>query len=328
MNAIERRALYHLLRMSWLDEQNLSVKPWQVEDYRSLPLAQLFERLHEFDISLERTSFIAFADECESPEDLTDHLTADRSLQAEDEDKIYLIVFELWRRLLSEKPSLSVLCNELDTQIYLYDTQQLENPFDLQNALSHFVQMLAKNVDEGVAADEAFELISPYCANDIEAFLYDFIAEQIDADNELYASELLDDFEPYLSWNKWFKLLRMRLHGKAHKKIGQKIAILIIEEHLEEQDLDFNLEFLTAISEIEDPSLFNLVIKVSLPLMECEEDFQELLSVVADDCHRTDPQQEELLLSILERRKSRSPNHPLDEKDPDLAILINLLNFR
>ena len=42
-------------------------------------------------------------------------------------------------------------------------------------------------MDEGLPPEQAFQLISPYCANDIETFLYDFIAEQIDEDNESYA---------------------------------------------------------------------------------------------------------------------------------------------
>jgi hypothetical protein len=184
MNAIERRALYNLLRMNWLNEPTLSVESWQVEDYRSLPLPDLFERLKQFNIQLDRVSFIAYADECDSPEDLTEHLIGDRNLPTAQEDQVYLLIFELWRRLMSEKPSLSILCNELDHQIFLYDRHELDNPLALQDALTHFIEILDENVDEGIPPEQAFKLISPYFANDMETFLYDFIAEQIDEGNE------------------------------------------------------------------------------------------------------------------------------------------------
>ena len=50
-----------------------------------------------------------------------------------------------------------------------------------------FKHILDENVDEGVPPEQALQLISTYCANDIETFLYDFISEQIDEDNETYA---------------------------------------------------------------------------------------------------------------------------------------------
>ncbi len=58
MNTIERRALYNLLRMNWINEPTLPVESWQVEDYRALSLPDLFGRLKDFNIQLERVSFI------------------------------------------------------------------------------------------------------------------------------------------------------------------------------------------------------------------------------------------------------------------------------
>lgn len=323
MYEIERRALYHLLRMNWLNEPALAVEPWQVEDYRALPLSSLFDRLKPFQIDLDRVSFIAYADECDSPEDLTDHLAADRSLKTTEEDQIYLIVFELWRRLVSDKPSLSILCNELDYQICLYDSQELENPFGLQDALTHFLQALEENVDEGIPAEKAFQLISSFCANDIETFLYDFIAEEIDEENESYAHELLDDFNPYLGNNKWFKLLRIRLSEKSHSKTGKIIAQEIIEEHLSNQDLDYNLEFLSLMAELGDSAILSNAIQKTLPLLKREEEFQDLLAIMIDYFHRLDEEKEEIALkTMLEKRSNRPLEAPFNENDPDLAPLI------
>ncbi len=327
-NTIERRALYHLLRVNWLHEPTLPVEPWQVEDYRALPLQTLMDRLIGYHISLDRLSFITYADECDSPEELTDHLIAGQTLKADQEDQIYLLIFELWRRLMSEKPSLSVLCNELDYQIYLYDCDQFENPLALQDALLHFAHVLDENVDGGISPKEAFRLISTYCANNLETFLYDFISEQIDEGNESYAQELLDDFDIYLADNKWFKLLRMRLFGQSPGKTAQKLADQIVEDYLPEKDLEFNLEFLSFSTEIGNLPLFRLILQHTLPLIQSEEDFQDLLSITIDYFRRLDEeQQEKHLQTLLEKRMQRTLNSPLQAQDPDFAILMQLFNL-
>lgn len=258
MISIEKRALYHLLRMNWLQEPHLSIEPWQVEDYRSLPLTSLFERLRSFGLSLNRASFIAHADVCDSPEDLTEHLIGSDSLTTPLEDQVYLMIFELWRRLMAEKPSLSILCNELDYQIHLYDQELGRDPLALQEALEQFIKILDKNVDEGISPPEALKLISAYCANDIETFLYDFISDQIDEEHESYAHELLEAFDLYLGKNDWFKLLRLRLFGYAHSKMAQSLIDQLLEESSSDQEIDFDLEFLSVLGEFKEslPLLF------------------------------------------------------------------------
>lgn len=320
MNSIERRALYNLLRMNWLNEPSLPVEPWQVEDYHTLSSPILFNRLKNFNIHLDRTSFIAYADECDSPEDLTDHLVADSTFSAPEEDQIYLLIFELWHQLMAEKPSLSIICHELDYQIHLYDQQQLDNPLALQDALTHFVQILDENADQGVPPQKVFNLISPYCANDIETFLYDFISEQIDEENDTYAHELLDDFETYLVDNKWFKLLRIRLCD--HNKIIQKLIENVIEEHLTDLDLSYNLELLSILTEKGHDTLFRFIIKQTLPLIKQEEDFQDLLVIAIDYFHQLDKEKEEMILKkILEKHIQLSPQKTIPSDDFDFSTL-------
>lgn len=327
MNDLERRALYNSLRMNWLSDRSLSVDPWQVEDYRLHPLSELFERLKSFNIYLDRVSFIAFADECDSPEDLTDHLTADRNLSPSQEDQIYLLIFELWRRLLYEKPSLSIMCNELDYQVFLYDNQELENPLALQDALTHFIHILEENVDQGIPAEEAFKLISSYCANDIESFLYDFIAEQIDEENEFYAHELLDDFEPYLKNSKWFKLLNIRISEKHQNKIAHKIAVEVIEEHLNENDLEYNLEFISLLHDLGDHSFYIIAISQTLPLIKHEEEFKDLLSIMIDYYNFIDQEAHEtFLIKMLEKRSHLSSDTSISLTDPDVISFFQIIN--
>ena len=170
----------------------------------------------------------------------------------------------------------------------------------------------------GSLQEEAWQLISPYCANDLETFLYDFIAEQIDEDNESYAHELLDDFEAYLEDNKWFKLLRIRLFEKEQSKTAQLVIQEVIEDHLNENDLDFNLEFLSVIADSGDHSLFRKVIKQTLPLIKHEEEFQDLVAIAMDFFRRLDLEQQEMALkTMLEARSNRLLEESFDAADPD-----------
>lgn len=327
MNTIERRALYTLLRINWLNDPSLQVEPWQVEDYRAIPLFELFERLKQFQIQLDRSTFTAFADESDSPEELTEQLIGDAVFTAAEEDQIYLLVFELWRRIYSEKPSISILCNELDHQIFLYDNDEIENPLALQDALIHFSQILDQNVDEGVSPSEAIQLISTYCANDVETFLYDFITQQIEEDNESYAQELLDEFEVYLNDNKWFQLLRLRICHNIHGKTAQKLLQNLIDEKLKGNDVEFNLEFLSLMTGIVPETVFCRLIRETWALIQNEEDFQDLLSIAIDYFQRLDRDVEtHLLESILKKRKAHPLEHPIDQTAPDLQAAAHLFN--
>lgn len=322
MTNIERRALYHLLRMNQLADPSFPVELWQIEDYRELPLTELFDKLRLFGIDLNRIGFIAFGDECDSPEEFTDELIGEQHLKPSQEDQIYLLVFELWRRIMREKPSLSIICHELDHQIYLFDQNAAENPLELENALNHFSEILEKNVDEGVSPQEAIQLISGYTANDIETFLYDFISEQIEKGNESYSYELLDTFDPYLIENKWFKLLRLRLSGYPLTKTAQRLLEEIIEDHLNESDLDFQLELLSAIGEMKEHETFFIIAKSTLPLVKTEENLQDLLLISLEYFQRTDQlDKEKKLNDTINTRSHLQLNALIDKTDRDLQLL-------
>ncbi|WP_143298931.1 MULTISPECIES: hypothetical protein [unclassified Candidatus Protochlamydia] len=325
MTAIERRALYNLLRMNWLNNPQMKVDHWQVDDYRIFSTETLFERLKKLNINLDKSSFIAYADECESPEDLTEQLVGDRELKAQNEDQVYLLIFELWRRLLSEKPSLSIICNELDQLIYQYDQGKVENSTLLQDQLNQFITLLDENADQGIPPQEVFTGVSTYCANDIETFLYDFISERIEEENEAYALDLLDDFSTYLGTNKWFDLLRARLSSLSNRKIATKQLSQLLEDYLDKQDLEFNLELLSFMTEIGDPYTFKEVLQNTLPLLQTEEDFQDFLFICADYCHRLDQENKEKSIHILiHQRSNKELLHPFNSNDPALKILLHI----
>jgi hypothetical protein len=325
MTVIERRALYNLLRMNWLHDPKMKVENWQVDDYRTFSTETLFEKLKSLNVQLNKNTFLAYADECESPEDLTEQLIGDRELDAQLEDQVYLLIFELWRRLLSEKPSLSIICNELDHQIHQYDLGKIENPLELQDQLNQFITLLDENVDQGIPAQEVFQGLSTYCAHDIETFLYDFISQHIEEENESYALDLLDDFSTYLANNKWLDLLRARLSSISNRKMATKQLSQLLEDYLEEQDLEFNLELLSFMTEIGDPFTFKQVLQSTTPLLQTEEDFQDLLFICSDYCHRLDQEEPERMIQTqIAQRKHKDLNAFLHPNDLDLKKLLDL----
>lgn len=312
--------------MHWSNDAKIDVKLWQVENYRNLPLSELFKRLKEFSIHLDKATFIFYAEELDSPEDFTDYLIADRCLKTECEDRIYLTVFELWRRLKTEKPSLSVICDELDHQIYLYDNDLLTNPTSLQNAIANFLSVLEENVDAGISPLETLEYISAYCANDIETFLYDFITEQIEGEDESYAQELIDDFGPYFKGDKWFAFLRIKLLAYFNTKVAYPDFSELIEEHIQEDDLEFNLEVLSFIAKMGSPHQFNQVVRQTIPLLRKEEGFHDLLTICLEYYQRLDQEgQEQFIQQLIAKRSHILFETPFNPNDQDMVAFLNLL---
>jgi hypothetical protein len=323
---LERRLLYNSLRMNWLMNPSLPVHPWQVEDYRLLTLEQLFQGMKVLDFALDRVSFVALAENAESPEELTDDLLADSDLSAEEQDKIYLLIFELWRRLVPEKPSLSIFCDELDYEIYRYDTGEAKSPEAMQDILANLAVVLDENVDAGADPHEAFQTIAKGCANDIGTFIYDFIADQIDQGNEPYAIELLEDFSEYVSETKWFDFLHARVLSKKDPEGTNEVLNKLTKEALKRPDLEFNLELLSFMVLVGEKELFVKLVKQSMPMLKYEEEFQDLLSICADYCNCLDlDKEEQLVLAILEKRSQIPFEAAIQENEPQLAELLKIL---
>ena len=253
---LPRKVLYNLLRSNWLMDPELDVSYWQVEDYRTLSLDSLFRRLAKQHIQLDLSSFIAYAENYNTPEELTEDITENFDDSIEEQDKVYLQIFELWRRLVPEKLCLSIFCDELDYLMNLYDNGEMENTEGLHTILATLQDILDENVDQGVTPIDAFESICECCAIDLEDFIYDFIADQIDTNNDNYALELLDGFYPYMRAQKWFDFLKVRLVLNKDVLDGNRLLRKLVEETAEEEDIQFNLELLSSMVEGGERSLF------------------------------------------------------------------------
>lgn len=324
---VNRRALYSSLRMNWVLDPTMEVEAWQVEDYRAVPLDGLIENLEDLGISLDKSSFLVYAETVDTPEDLTDFLLHDGPADPRVHDKIYLLIFEMWRRLLPERQCLSIICEELDHQIYLYDKGHTENAESMQDTLANLQVILDDNVDDGADSVSIFEYINSACANDLESFLYDYISDQIDNNNTTYASELLEGFSNYISDHKWFDFLRIRLIAATDTEEANHLIQNLIEDDVEDHDITFNLEMLSFLVRVGEQEVFEDLVKNTLPLLQIEDDFQSLLSICADFYHRLDVEEkEQVLLSILENRKKIDLDHPFVKKDPDFVKFSSILD--
>lgn len=324
---IERRALYNSLRMNWLLDPSIKVEPWQVEDYRSMPMTAIFQRLQDKGYVLDKTSFLGLAEAVDTPEELTDDLLADSTLTSSESDQIYLLIFEIWRRLLPEKPCLSVFCDELDHTIYAYDTGTIDKTETIQDAIANLEVILDENADQGGDPVEVFESVTSGCANDVENFLYDFIAEQIDNDNASYASELLDGFSEYVHDVKWFDFLKARLMVNSDPAGADKLIRQLVHESAKDPDLELNLAIISSLVQGGERSLFALLVKKTVELLEKEEDFQDLLELCADYYRCLDQEQDEqAIMNILKSRPKANLGAPVKKSDPQVAQLIKICN--
>jgi hypothetical protein len=323
---VAQKALYNSLRLSWLYDPGMSLEPWKVEDYRAIGTDELFERLRFHDIFLDKTTLKSSADGVDSPEELVDELASAEDLDPEEYDQIYLLIFELWRRLMPEKPTISILCDELDHQIYHYAQGHKDHFEALSDALANLYNVLEENVDHGVEPQEVFSAIGEYCAQDVEHFLYDYIADQIDAKESDFAIELLEQFYPFTLDKTWFDLLRARLAALTDPRGAQEMVRKLVAAQRDTPSLELNFDILSFLVEIASSDLFTQVFADTVGLLETEEDFIELVTLAADffralghDAH------EQKLVGLIEKRKEISPENLIAENDPDLVTLRQLL---
>jgi len=323
---LERKALYNLLRMNWLRDPSINIEPWQVEDYRSKSLNYLFQELSKLHINMDTPTLLAYAENYDTPEELAECLFSEET-PPQTEDQAYLIIFELWRRLVPEKPSLSIFCDELDHQIYLYDEGLSQDFEGLQDSLSNLSTILEENVDRGADPQVIFQSVDSNCGNDLESFLYDFIAEQIDDELFDYASELIELFSPFMADQKWFDFLRARIMAPVDMMKANTLVKELIEDHWEDVNLELYLEILQFLAHWGDHRFFLELAAKALSQITTEDEFQDLLLISSDYYQCLDHDREdESIRKILTKRSSKPLEMPIDPSDQDLLEMKNILN--
>ncbi|MBS0654486.1 MAG: hypothetical protein JSR46_01805 [Verrucomicrobia bacterium] len=322
------KALYNSLRISVLQDPGIVADDWQIEDYRMLPLEGLFRRLEDHEIFLDRASFMAYADEHDSPEELLAALISEDQADTEESDRIYLLIFEIWRKLVPEKQSVSLICDELDYQIFLFDEERLERREPLEDALAAFYSTLVENLDSGLSEKEIFLAISEYCAHDLPSFLYDYISDLLDQREHSFASELLEQFYPFVPDKLWFDFLCARIVGINNTRQASQRIRMIIQETQRSSYLALNFEILTYLSHGIDIELFREVAHLILLQVESEEDLQDLFSTTADFFESYgDKNGQKQIGELLANRKDKSLDGSLVDADPDIEAFKKVLQI-
>lgn len=319
---LQTKSLYNLLRLNRQMNPLLSCEEWQVEDLRALSSEALFDRLAQEGVVLDKDRFHSFSSECDTPEELTEMLL-DEQVSSKQHDQAYLLLFELWRRLCPEKQSLSIFCDELDHRISLYDASALESDEPIQDALSNLTEILDENVDAGVAPYEIFETVCSYCAHDLMGFIIDFISDLLDSSNQLYASELIEDFAYYCPETIWFDFLRARLVALMDSVKANRMIRLLLE-HDADLTADLLLEIVRFQGGYGERPVFAEAVKKLIPRLQTEEEFRDLLELSADYFRRRDREDlEKAVQQLLAKRKKRSGD--IKSNDPDVQTFERLI---
>ena len=319
---LQTQALYNLLRLNREHDPSIRCENWQIEDLRAAPTEALFERLLKAGIALNVDSFKRFAEENDTPEELAELLLTDHA-NPKLHDPLFLILFELWRRLLPERTSLSIFCDELDHRISLYDAGKLESDEPIQDALSNLAEILDENADAGAEPSEIFETVSSYCAHDLIVFIIDYISDVLDSGNQLYASELIEDFATFASQQVWFDFLRARLTALTDSTVANQLISNILEND-SDLSVDLLLEILRFQTGYGERPVFVGTVKKILPRLQAEEEFRDLLELSAEYFHRRDREDlESAVQQLLSKRKKLSG--AISASDPDIKTFEKLI---
>ncbi len=296
------RALYNILQISVKEDSSIRAEPWQILDYRSFSEEELFQKLSKLHPSLTKENFFLYAETCHSPEELVECLW----LQEEDlvgQEKTYLLLFELWRRHLPSRQSLSIFCDELDALI-----SQFDDGIDMEDEkwhviLSELEDILDRNTYLKADPKEVFSSILQYTAHDVESFLYDYIFELIEEENEILATSLIEAFDDYVLEKKWFSLLRSRLLSSSRLDLWTGLIHRLLEEEEENPNLSFLMEIFFFLKEQDDAPLFFKCVKQILPLLKPGQELHDLLQYTAEFCKSLHKDSlEKSILNILQKK--------------------------
>ena len=316
------RSLYNLLQVSAKEDSSIKAEPWQLLDYRSLSEEVLFKKLFELGIGLSRENFLLYAENCDTPEELLECLWLKESDQ-EGEERAYLLIFELWRRLFPSKQSLSIFFDDLDRIISQFDEGAMVDEEVVQEMLSGLEDILDQSIDQGAKPEEIFKSVLEYAAHDVEEFLYDYISELLEEGSDIAASKLIDAFEDYVSDAKWFDFLRARLFSLTDADLEDSSSLLhgILEEQEENPDLIFLNEICGFLVHRGDVSLFFECVMLIIEQIRTEGDLQDLLALVSEFYHCLDKEKSEnRVLKFIKSRESKDLTSLIHPQDIDSVM--------
>ena len=309
------RARYNLLQQKKREDPSFKVEDWMVVNYRDFSLNELFDGLERIGVHLDVDDFEQLAEEYDSPEEFSTKFVDSIPEHAEE---IYLYIFELWRRLLDQRETISIFCDEIDYLLSEVDEEHLVDGDLMHAMLVELADILDCNVDSGQKPKKVFSQVCSYMAHDLESAIYNFIFDQIEQGNLTIASELLGDFSEYIEESLWFDFLKIRLMRGVPSEDATAMMARFMEKLEERPNLELYFALLRHLIEIGDRDLFLATYRFAVDLIKDEEDYVEMTDILFEYFNLNDLEEEEKnIRTIIESRKSRNPSEIISPEDKD-----------
>ena len=266
------RAKYNRLQIS-----SKGGESWEIVDYRNFDLREIFAKLEELGVELDEKVFRSLSEDFDTPEDMAAEFAR---IVPENGEQIYLLLFELWRRLLEDRETISIFCDELDKLILQYEKRP-EGVEDLiQVKLVELVDILDSNADAGNGTRALFKKVSDFSAFNLESFIYGFLLDQHKKENDVLAHELSSAFLPYIKEVRWFELLNLRLMADVKSEEFKHMLIRFEEDLTKSPVFNLDLHFLTFLIEIGRHDAFARTFKRVLGGVKNEQEYLTLAKIL------------------------------------------------
>lgn len=272
------RGYYNLLWLQKLRGLPVSAESWESKDYRKIPLETLWNELSSLSLYFNSESFTAFCAPLDSPEELIQILMPE---EGEEKNKVYLLIFELWRRLLPAKESVSIFADQLDRKIAAYE--KYKDDLELLSALNQVVDILESNTITDDPPEAIFERLCLYVAHDLESVIYTYIDSGLTDDSHLDSRLLLiDHFMPYVKDKSRLQFLRLKSMPVDFSYEREKLAEHIISSLQEKINIPLSIDLLFYFIEKRDKELFSEFFSFLISSVAEEKILVKLLDVLME----------------------------------------------
>lgn len=306
------RSFYNLLQRQYAAGEVTDVPEWKVRDYRQLSIEDLFCELEQLGVEIDVDQLEVIADQAVSPEEVAESIAP----AGEPRDRVYLLLFELWRRLFDDHETISLFCDELDHTIAAYEDDPATNEEDIYILLKELIGILEQNITLGQKPKELFVAVSHYLSHDLESFIYNYIQDLIEGGREMVASELTSNFAHYVQQTLWFDLLKIRLLSGASSHDATAMMARFLEQLQRRPELDLYLDLLHYLNRTGHLELFAQVVREVIPLIKTRQEYVEILDILSEFTHFNDQRQEgELIERLLQQVRQLPPAETISIQD-------------
>lgn len=280
MHDMATKALYNNILLYGAHEARVSKSSerddWKSCNWRARRIEDLFEELDRLGVHFDRRQFLSWASESDSPEDLLSLIMPDEyeTLSSDTVDHVYLIIFELWRRLIPERRPLSIVADDIDHAIVEYDKREDDDIGPVQvltKLLFEYIRILQSAQDQldeqdseerkallmkgyTTQAHALFGMTEPYFVHEIGRFIFDFVIEELTYETLYDFSPIVEGIHPFLVPVLWADSMLAHLVWytdetraiELNREIAKKVIALSSKESVIDTSLFFSALLLAA----------------------------------------------------------------------------------